>query len=380
MKIGIITLPLHTNYGGILQAYALQKILMQLGHKAYVVDKDPIITLPTRTKYLIYLKRAFLRYIKRIDVELFPDKAHNQQINTIRQHTNKFIEKYIKRRAIKDVTEIKESDFDCFVVGSDQIWRCIYNRYFPGTRNAFLDFTKDWNVKRIAYAASFGTDEWEYNETDTHACAALAKRFNAISVREASAVKICNEKLGVNAEHLLDPTMLLKVEEYIKLFQDVKTPASNGGLMCYILDKNKDTNTIISNIKEKTELTAFYTNSRIEDPFAPIEECIQPPVEEWLRGFYDAKFVVTDSFHACVFSILFKKPFIVYSNKTRGKARFTSLLTTFGLEDRLVHSPHEVYAIFSKTINWENIDKILIEQREKATKFISNNIQVCKRL
>ena len=80
----------------------------------------------------------------------------------------------------------------------------------------------------------------------------------------------------------------------------------------------------------------FCVNSRIEEWDAPIQECIQPPVEEWLRGFYDAEFVVTDSFHACVFSILFNKPFIVIGNEGRGIARFESLLKTFGLEERLV--------------------------------------------
>lgn len=374
MEIAIITLPLNTNYGGILQAFALQRILSQIGHKAVVIDTPYSVSLPIKTKYLVYIKRAFLRYIKGKDIEVFPDIALNKQERIKREHTSQFIDKHIERLLVKDITQIKENDFDCFVVGSDQIWRCIYNRYFPGTRNAFLDFTKKWNVKRIAYSASFGTDEWEYSQEDTHECAKLAKLFDAISVRESSAVNICKEKFGVEATHLLDPTMLVLTDEYIKLFQEAKIPKSSGNLMCYILDRNCETTQIINEIATSKNLTPFYTNSKAEDPSAPISERIQPPVERWLRSFHDAEFVITDSFHACVFSILFKKPFIVYGNKSRGMARFSSLLKTFELEERLVTSPLEAKKIIDKPIDWEKVYKILTKFRAKSMDFLQTNL------
>lgn len=370
MRIGVITLPLNTNYGGILQAYALQKVLTSLGHDVKTIDFNRIVNLPQSTKYLIYLKRAFLHYVMKKDIAIKPDVEENNLWKNRTRHTSKFVEQHIKRFVIKNISQIKENDFDCFVVGSDQIWRHIYNNRFPGTQNAFLAFAESWDVKRIAYAASFGTDKWEYSQEDTFACAKLAKRFDAISVRESSAVNICKEKLGVETCHLIDPTMLLEVEEYISLFQEQGTPQSTGNLMCYILDSNDDTSQIINDIAKYKNLVPFYTNSRTEDNNAPIEERIQPPVETWLRGFYDAEFVVTDSFHACVFSILFKKPFVVYGNKDRGMARFTSLLQMFGLTDRLVETKEEAKEIATKAIDWNNVHELLQRHRKKAFEFL----------
>ncbi len=374
MKIGILTLPLHTNYGGILQAYALQQVLKGLGHNVTTINRDYIVKLPLKTRYLIYLKRGFEHYILRKNVIVFPDREENKTLNIVRQHTNIFIEKHIHCTNIKWFNQLEPTDYDCLVVGSDQIWRYIYNYFFPGYNNAFLDFAKDWNVKRIAYAASFGTDEWEYSPEETAECSTLAKMFDAISVREASAVEICKERLGVEATHLLDPTMLLTAEEYIKLFQETKTPKSTGNLMCYILDRNEETNKITGLVSSQKGLTAFHTNSRVEDGNAPIEERVQPPVENWLRGFYDAEFVITDSFHACVFSILFNKPFIVYGNKERGMARFNSLLSIFNLQERLVATPQEAQRIINKAIDWKNVNTTLNKWREKSNKFLKAHL------
>ena len=370
MKIAIITLPLHTNYGGILQTYAMQKVLIDMGHTPITIDYDRRVRLPLNTRYLVYAKNAFKHYILRKENSVFPDIEFNKEWDYRTQNTRDFIETYIRRKIVKKVDEINRNEFDAYIVGSDQIWRYLYNRDFPGTRNAFLEFAKEWNVKRIAYAASFGTDEWEYSQEETLECAKLAKLFNAISVRESSAVNICKEKLGVGAAHILDPTMLVPTEEYIKLFQEAEIPESSGNLICYILDRNNETSQIINEIATRKNLTPFYTNSKAEDPNAPISERIQPPVERWLRSFYDAEFVITDSFHACVFSILFKKPFIVYGNKSRGMARFSSLLKTFGLEERLVSSPLEAANIIDKLIDWREVYEILTKLQAKSMDFL----------
>ena len=148
--------------------------------------------------------------------------------------------------------------------------------------------------------------------------------FDAVSVRESSAVELCEKHFDTSAMHVLDPTMLLDTSDYIKLFEEANTPQSPGSLMCYILDENKEKQEVISCIEQTLHLKSFSVNSKYEVADAPLEERIQPSVEAWLRGFNDAEFVITDSFHACVFSILFEKPFIVYGNKNRGMARFNS--------------------------------------------------------
>ena len=101
---------------------------------------------------------------------------------------------------------------------------------------------------------------------------------------------------------------------------------------------------------------------------------MQPPVEKWLRGFYDAQYVITDSFHACVFSILYQKPFVVYGNKHRGMARFHSLLAIFGLEDRLVTTPEEALDVIARPIDWNYVNTQLTKWRKKSLNFLTSSL------
>ena len=374
MKVGVITLQLHNNFGGILQAYALQQVLNNLGHDTVLIDKSKYVSLgPWYKKYPIYFKRTIHKYVMRKDIVVRADVEQNRIPKTIAKHTDLFIDKYIKRFFTKDFSNIKKEYFDVIIVGSDQIWRPKY--FFSAIENAYLDFAKEWDIKRIAYAASFGTEEWEYSDEQTSNCAALLKKFNAVSVRESSAVKLFKEKFGVETQHVLDPTLLLKEEDYIKLFERTKTPQSEGNLFCYILDKGKETSSIIDGISKDKVLSPFYINSRYEEPNAPLEERIQQPVEKWLRAFHDAEFIITDSFHACVFSIIFNKPFIVYGNKERGMARFESLLKIFELEERMVSTKKEAIEAINRPIDWEKVNSIHSQWKEKSITFLTENLK-----
>ncbi|MBQ8694414.1 MAG: polysaccharide pyruvyl transferase family protein [Bacteroidaceae bacterium] len=374
MKIGVLTLQLHNNFGGILQAYALQKVLKDFGHNVVLIDKSRYVSLgPWYKRYPIYIKRGINRFIFGKNIIVKADIEQNRLLKTIAKYTEPFIEKHIRRGYTKDFSNIREQDFDVLIVGSDQVWRPKY--FFSKIENAYLDFAKEWKIKRIAYAASFGTDEWEYTKEQTSNCAALLKKFNAVSVRESSAVQLCSDNFGVKAEHVLDPTMLLCKEDYIKLFKDYNTAQSDGNFFCYILDDGEEKKSLIDCVAKQKGLKAFYVNSRYEDLDAPLEERIQQPVEKWLRAFYDAEFVITDSFHACVFSIIFNKPFIVYGNKERGLARFNSLLSIFGLEERIVTTKEEATKAISKPIDWERVNEVHKQWKEKSMSFLNNNLK-----
>lgn len=371
MKIGILTLPLHNNYGGILQAYALLETLKSMGHRPILIDNSGTIKLPILTKYYRYAVRTAKNILLNSNLTIRYDKEHNYPIKVMRQHTYRFLKKYISRIDLQgSYTLLKKSRFDAIVVGSDQVWRPRYFWHAP-LSDAFLAFAKDWDIKRISYAASFGSEEWEYTPGQTAECGDLLRRFDAVSVRESSAVSLCKEHFNVDAQHVLDPTMLLDAAHYITLFQQAKTPVSEGDLMCYILDSSKEKEALVQSVSSTFSLTPFSVNSKYEVPDAPLEEKIQPPVEKWLRGFYDAKYVITDSFHACVFSILFKKPFIVYGNKHRGMARFQSLLAMFGLEDRLVTTAEEASVVICRLIDWDTVYTRLDEWRQKSRDFLT---------
>lgn len=365
MRIGILTLPLHTNYGGILQAYALQTVLERMGHDVKVIDYDYLFHRPSPWTLFKRFAKTLL-HMRTLNVCF--EKELNRPMNTWRYYTQPFINKHICRLQYKNLNYDLSCDmFDCMVVGSDQIWRPIHIKGVLGTSipNAFLDFAKEWPIKRIAYAASFGTNEWEFSNEETNSIKKLICKFDAISVREDSGVKLCKQYLNIDAQLTLDPTLLLEKSDYLNLCRGKKY-RNKGDLLVYILDTSTEKDKIIEAVKKKYNLKAFKTNI---DENKKKEMDSQPPVEQWLLGFHNAKYVITDSFHACVFSILFDKPFIVIGNEERGLTRISSLLTLFKIKDRLIFGIEDIDNISFKKLN-TNI--LLKDLKQKSLLFLKN--------
>lgn len=374
MRIGILTLPLHTNYGGILQAYALQTVLERMGHEVVVFDTPNRMPLPPfKDIPKCFLKRIIKKILGRNQKIFYEYYQNKKVIPVVSQNTQRFINSYIRRKEIRNFKELDGDSYDAIVVGSDQVWRPMY--FVPGWRrqeieNAFLSFTCKWNVKRLSYAASFGTDDWEYTDHQTRRCKALLQAFDAISVRETNGVTLCKEYFDVDPVHVLDPTMLLNEADYSIFFQKRNTPKSNGTLLNYILDENEKKRALIMHVANQKCLRAFsVTNPHENDETKPLNERIKPSVEKWLRGFYDAEFVITDSFHACVFSILFKKQFVVVGNKERGLSRIESLLLCFGIENRIVEDSVQVMRL--PLIDYDKVYVKLEKYRKKSLEFFN---------
>lgn len=373
MKIGILTQPLKTNYGGLLQAFALKKSLNDLKHEVWIVDRD-YPKIGTKQKLINQIKRL----IPLSNISFSPNEIEN---SVITEHTNYFKEKYIQPTTRKyhnsvEMLELNSFGFNAYVVGSDQVWR---PKYSPCITDYFLDFVSDeCKVKRISYSASYGVDDWEFTEEQTKNCSKLTKKFNAVSVREASGLNLSEKYLGVMATHVLDPTMLLNVDEYIKLIKEEEEElTSEGNLMTYVLDITREKEMFIEEVAKNLNLTPFTVMQKHKlSRKAKIDNAIFPPVTKWLKGFFNAKFVITDSFHGCAFAILFNKPFIALGNRKRGIARFTSLLKMFDLEDRLI-TDHFAFEedIVKGEINWERVNEILSKHRSRSLNFLINNLK-----
>lgn len=372
MKIGILTQPLHANYGGLLQNYALQQTLVRAGHEVETIDWEG----GSGLRAMLY--RMKVRVLHTLLPNRFPPlrcMPNDKERAIIQRNTNHFINTYINHTEAMHSYEGFESQaakgkYDAYVVGSDQCWRPCYNAFIS---SMFLDFVQDKQVKRIAYAASFGTDKWEFTPQQTAVCAPLAKKFDMVSVREDSGVKLCEEHLGVNAVHVLDPTMLLTKEDYIQLIEKEKEPKSDGTLFNYILDPDARKSAFIQKVAISKGLKAFQvlpkcqTETRTkEDVKKRIEDCVFPGVTTWLRAFMDAEMTIVDSFHGMVFSIIFNNPFWAIGNVDRGMSRFTSLLKMFHLEDRLLDADNLDEVDFSKPIDWTMVNGILEEKRREC--------------
>ena len=397
MRIAILTQPLRYNYGGILQNFALQTVLRRMGHDVETLDprrycfewwQYPLYTFRikwnhflqgrlkgsslSKDNYLLYtLQRIFNRlFFRGQKGDILYRKNNDMVTRTLGKYLFPFVDNHIERREYVDLfKDVNSHDYDAFIVGSDQVWRPEYN---TNLCNMFLDFTESWNIKRIAYAASFGIDSWECDAETTEICKRMLKKFDFVSVRESSGVKLCKDAFEVDATHVLDPTLLLTKEDYCSLFRLDRIPKSQGNLLVYILDYTDDKKKLVQRIANKYHLTPFRVNSDVEDyRLSDLSRRVQPPLEQWLRGFYDAEYVITDSFHACVFSIIFGKPFVVYANDNRGKARYESLLQQFSLSNCMITSSNE-FSSFNRYTH--EINKTLIEQRERCVNKIINSL------
>ncbi|SDU82066.1 polysaccharide pyruvyl transferase family protein [Jiangella alkaliphila] len=388
MKVGIITLPLNVNYGGIVQAFALKRVLERQGHDVWFIDRDGWPRFPATKKPMGYVDGLRAAYLLRKKLSWRGLRERDDLVRRTRENTRRFVDDHLEQSvALADLDPSGRDGFDALVVGSDQIWRPAYEIVTSQSfDNVFFSFAENWDVTRLSYAASFGVDEWELSESQTRRCSELLQRFDAVSVREQSGVALCRDRLGVIAEQVLDPTMLLDPSDYADVMAD-DAPSGGGRVFTYVLDANEDKDRVvgkvaafvgaevagleIGRVSERLNYAVRIGLDRTGPGAATWDSIVVPPIETWLAAFRDASFVVTDSFHGSVFAILFRKPFIVYANGNRGLTRFKSLLGLFGLEDRLITSSSELSdAKLADEIDWVKVDEVLGKERDRSRRFL----------
>lgn len=383
MKIALLTLPLHYNYGGNLQCYALVTILKRMGHEVENIKIIQDIKLPSISQRpYLYSKRLINKILGRANSYIFTEQKMIRDKDIVHKYSEEFITKYIPQtiHQYRDATSLESLNqykFDAFIVGSDQVWRPKYA--FPDLYSNFFSFLKDNKLPlRISYAASFGTSINEYSEQEIKKCGSLIRKFDAVSVREDSAIQLIQNQFHWECpqpQHVLDPTMLLRKEDYLELNLPVIESKQKKELFYYILDMTPDKKRSITEICNICNIKSFTISPQSTYVGSKAEKKTIPPVEEWIQGFNRAKIIITDSFHGCVFSIIFNKPFIVYANSKRGIARFHSLLKTFNLESRLIINSHELtHTIINSTIDWNHINYIWEKKRQESISFLQNSL------
>lgn len=375
MKIAILTQPLYFNYGGILQAYALYCALQDLGHEVWIINR-----VDSYSHGFVYRSLSTCKIILKECLNFLLGKTTYSELQLFfansQRNTFAFVTEYIQNRSgelhsDKELRSfIKKMDFDAYVVGSDQVWR---PKYSPNIYTYFLDFSSD-NTKKISYAASFGVDCWEYSSEETLVCSNLLQKFDAVSVREESAISLCAEYLNrSDARLVLDPTLLHTSDFYLALIRNKNLSVSDRKyLLSYILDINEEKQNLMNNINSVLQLPLYAAQEGL------LHKNKLATIEEWLYGFANAKFAVIDSFHGCVFAIIFHVPFIVVANKERGISRFKSLLSLFHLESRLLLSTEEYSEdMLHYDFCWDTIDARVRELREQSYNFLLNSLKSC---
>lgn len=208
MKIGILTQPLYFNYGGVLQAYALYNALQKMGHEVWIINRVDSYSHGYIYRSLSKCKNVLKNYFSLLFGKIKYTDFKRKSINLSSYQTFVFVSERMPNRSKELHSDkellsfVKKMNFDAYVVGSDQVWR---PKYSPNIYTYFLDFSSEQS-RKVAYAASFGVDTWEYTNEETLVCSDLLQRFNAVSVREISGIFLCTKYLNrSDAKFVLDP-------------------------------------------------------------------------------------------------------------------------------------------------------------------------------
>ena len=321
MKIGILTFHCAHNYGAVLQCYALQETLKNMGHKVEVIDYRPDFLLSPYKVWDIYRDKYYNYFLKRLVLEclILPRRIAKRKVFDL----------FIQTKLCLTKEKTISPSFDAYIMGSDQIWNPqitngIHKPYF-----GYFNFPKG-NRKYIAYAASMEVSSLN-QETKDFFTKAL-KNFDAISVREKTLANLLQPLTPQKIETVLDPTLLANPTMWDSI---IKRPLINNKyVLVYQVRYDPNTKRIAQSIANQIGAKVIEITALIYQEYKRnVYQCCSP--EEFLGWIKYADCIVTTSFHGTAFSIIFRKPF--YCLKLgKGDTRAVSLLQELGLENRMV--------------------------------------------
>lgn len=380
MKIGVVTF-WHgkSNYGMMMQCWALQTFLKQIGHDPYVIR---FAAKPHRT-FISKILRLIGLYdiLKTIQSKLNGVPTVNAKSNDKKRGFDEFLNSHItcSLHRYYTIQELRKNPpvADCYITGSDQVWAQILNN--ENNFAYFLDFGSS-SVKRLAYAPSFSMKQ--YPEEYKNILKAKLKRFDAISCREYDGVNIC-KSLGFDAVKALDPTLLLERDVYLELCKDVPV-CRNRNAFIYSLNIANSEQIKWNELRQlihKDELKAIVTPSdgylRGAEIFGDDVEYKYSTPQQWLASIRDAEFVVTPSFHGIVFAILLNKPFVyvpLSGSNSSGNNRVLDLLSDLNLNERVLADGSTYEGILSRDICWAAVNERLVEQRGDSIDYLLKHL------
>ena len=359
MRIGVVTFYGVNNYGAMLQAYALQSFLELRGHEVVQINNKLSVNSECVSLWNLLYARSLKTWVFKI-------KLWREGGRMWRRVTLPFL------RASLHGTNVRlkkgrlppELMCDVYLVGSDQMWNVDFSARYK--REVFLDFAPD-HCKRLAYAVSMGGRIWD--EKDWTTIAPLLKKFNALSVREDVDIKKIKKIAEVSAEWMPDPTLLHRADFYKKsLIREQEAMTGHSFVFGYLFGERE--------IGQFTKQIHTFLNTQSEFimriyPFINIVK-----VEMWLKKISDSAFVITNSFHGVVFSLIFHRPFVVLlatgSEETKN-IRIISLLKELELESRIFsrYDKTQLAVVLNERIDWVAVDEKIAIWRTSANLFFN---------
>lgn len=386
MKIGVVTFWYgNENYGMMLQCWALQQYLKQLGHDPYVIRFVPerYKSSSRKRKETITLY-PLLRWLYRKCIYILHIKENRDKSNKIAKRGFESFRKShltLSSRYYTNLQQLQKNppQADCYIVGSDQVWSQLLSN--PNNKGYFLDFGAP-SVKRVAYAPSFGLPD--YPEELKQNLKACLSKFDAISVRENVGVEIC-ASVGYNASRVLDPTLLLDKGNYQALFKHIKTN-NQKFIFIYCLNISGPEDIRFTELKEYaleksqaiivTPGKGYYQSSELFNS-ADVTYSYDT-IEEWLSHVFNSSLVVTSSFHGIVLSLILEKDFIFVPLKgefAHTNNRVLDLLRDLELEFRILNDSTSYQEIQDTSIPWNVVTKKLESYKKYSQTFLLNNLR-----
>ena len=357
-KIGVLTFWYgNSNYGQILQCFALQHFLKKQGYNPYLI------------RFIGYGESKFRKFVKSCLPFLC---AKPSKIDRLRQFETFRKEHFRMRSLYTSLSQIQQNPpkAEAYIAGSDQIWMQSLDN--PQQQAYFLDFGDD-KTKRISYAASFGMEK--YPEEHQKKLGELLRRFNAISCREYSGIDICKE-VGAKAEKVIDPTLLLTKDDYLSALN--LNAEKKHSTFIYSLNIESSDEIRWQELREMTSESSVIVTpaagyNESAELFGKEVSYLYATPEEWISQIMSSDLVVTSSFHGIAFCLIMHTPFVYVPLKgTYAKAnnRITDLLQDLHLEERTLSERATYSDIISKPIDWESVEEILEVKRKESIDFL----------
>lgn len=356
-KIGIITFHCSYNYGSMLQAYALQTYVKSLGYDVKIID---FVMEQDFEQYKLFRTNLYKKQLKSLLADIvffFPHFKRKRNFESFAKE--RFILTEKRYFSWKDLKELN-STLDIFICGSDQIWNidCTH-----GIEPAyFLKFAAD-NKTKIAYAPSLAHTSFECGNKQE--LKELLNRFNAISVREESTIPYLQGVLDERIQAVLDPTLLLSRQAYTSLINK-KKKFFEKYIFVYFLETNEELVKYCEKLKDSTGLKLYYVSYKVNCGMNVGKNLFGMSPENFLLYIDSAEYVLTNSFHATVFSIIFKKKFCTFPTK-RSSSRMVDLLKKLGLEQRIYSKNFD----FNAEIDYDNVLNKLNDLKKQSISFLN---------
>ena len=319
MKTLTVTFHHTTNYGAVLQTYALQQTLLSLGHENMVLETKPK---SNKKKKMFSIRCLYLRYLSWL--------RRNERAKLVKYFADFHRDKLKLTKTYASMEELRKDppDVDCLITGSDQVWNFATTPSFLDSR--LLDFGKK-DVLRFSYAASM--EELRYSDEQKKKLKNALAVFKGISVREQSAKEYIESFTPYHLERVLDPVFLLSKEQWMLIAQ--KPRVKEPYILCYQVQSNKRMEEVAYQLKKETgyPVVSICNGSirwmKSDHYFHDVS------IEEFLGFYSNAAYVVSASFHGVALGLVFEKP--VYAMVKKVKAnRIKEVMKLFGLDDYIV--------------------------------------------